>query len=123
MLRFAIAIAIVIALVAAGLNAAHAGGLGDDHGEGTDTIFFGVVKDARGAAIAGARVNVTFNKMSFVGLTDAIGGYRISTTTDRDQSEVFCSKDGYKQSGTTRRTPPGVQAGPIEIDCTLQRSP
>lgn len=110
-----------IALAAAGM--AHAGGSGDDHGDGTDSIFFGVVKDTRGATIAGARVNVKFKTMSFVGVTDVIGGYRIATTTDPDQSEISCSKDGYKQSGTVRRTPPGAQSGPIEIDCTLQRAP
>ncbi len=121
MQRFILASVVVVAAV--GWSAAHAGGSGDDHGDGTDSIFFGVVKDTRGATIAGARVNVKFKTMSFVGVTDAIGGYRIATTTDPDQSEVTCSKDGYNQSGTVRRTPPGAQSGPIEIDCTLQRAP
>lgn len=111
----------VIALLASG--AVHAGGLGDDEGNGTNSIFFGVVRDSRGAAIADARVNVKFKSMSFVTVTDVIGGYRIATTTDPDQSEVSCSKDGYKQSGIIRRTPPGAQSGPIEVDCTLQRAP
>jgi hypothetical protein len=112
-----------VALVAGGWSAAFAGGLGDDNGEGKDSIFFGVVKDTRGAAIAGARVNVKFKSLSFVTVTDVIGGYRIATTTDPEQSEVTCSKDGYRPGGTTRRTPPGAQTGPIEIDCTLQRAP
>jgi hypothetical protein len=109
------------ALVSGG--AVHAGGLGDDHGEGDDSIFFGVVKDTRGAVIVGAHVNLTFKSMSFVTTTDAIGGYRISTIIDPDQSTVSCSKDGYRQSGTTRRTPPSGPKAPIEIDCTLQRTP
>jgi hypothetical protein len=104
-------------------NCAEAGGLGDDHGDGTDSIFFGVVKDTRGATITGARVNVTFKKMTFTTVTDAIGGYRIATITDPDQSEVSCSMAGYSQKETIRRTPPGAQAGPVETDCTLQRAP
>jgi hypothetical protein len=102
---------------------AEAGGLGGDHGDGTDSIFFGVFKDTRGATITGARVNVTANKMTFTTMTDAIGGYRIATITDPDQSEVSCSMAGYIQKETIRRTPPGAQAGPVEIDCTLQRVP
>jgi hypothetical protein len=104
-------------------STADAGGIDDDGGAGTDSIFFGVVKDARGAAIADAHVNVTHKNMSFVTTTDVIGGYRISTTTDPDESEVSCRKDGYRQSGTTRRTPPGGPRAPIEIDCILQRVP
>jgi hypothetical protein len=104
-------------------NGTYAGGLGDDHGDGTDSVFFGVVKDTRGATITGARVNVTFKKMTFTTVTDAIGGYRIVTITDPDQSEVSCSMAGYTQKETMRRTPPGAQAGPVEIDCTLQRAP
>jgi hypothetical protein len=101
----------------------HAGGLGDDHGEGNDSIFFGVVKDTRGVAIAGARVNVTFKNMSFITTTDAIGGYRISTGSDPKQSRISCGMDGYRQSGIVRRTPPDGPKAPIEIDCTLQRAP
>lgn len=113
---------IALALAAGCWNAARAGGLGDDAGAGTDTIFFGVVKDQRGATIADAHVNVTFKNMTFLTTTDVIGGYRLSTTTDPDESEVSCSKEGYRQSGTTRRTPPGGPRAPIEIDCTLQRA-
>jgi len=82
-----------------------------------------VVKDTRGVAIAGARVNVTFKNMSFITTTDAIGGYRISTGSDPEQSSVSCSMEGYRQSGIVRRTPPGGSKTPIEIDCTLQRAP
>jgi hypothetical protein len=104
-------------------TAAHAGGLGDDHGDGTDTIFFGVVQDTRGAAIAGARVNLTYKSMSFVATTDAIGGYRIAIPADLEQSEITCRKDGYKQAGTNRRPASGAAKAPIEIDCMLQRMP
>jgi len=110
-----------LAVIAA--SAAFAGGLGDDHGEGTDSIFFGVVKDGRGATISGARVTLKFKNMSFVTTSDAIGGYRLSTITDPNQSEISCSKDGYGHSETIRRSAAGSGNGPVEIDCTLQRAP
>ena len=122
-LRAMAAIAVVIAAATAAQVAAFAGGLGDDHGDGTDSIFFGVVQDTRGAAIAGARVSLTFKNMSFVTSTDAIGGYRMAVPTEPDQSEISCRKDGYQQTGINRRTPAGAEKVPIEIDCTLQRAP
>ncbi|HEY4142704.1 MAG TPA: carboxypeptidase-like regulatory domain-containing protein [Pseudolabrys sp.] len=114
---------VAAAFIFAATTAVHAGGLGDDHGDGTDTIFFGVVQDARGVAIAGARVNLTYKKMSFVATSDAIGGYRIAIPADLEQSEITCRKDGYKQTGTNRRPASGTEKAPIEIDCTLQRLP
>ena len=115
---------IVIAAVNVAATAVEAGGLGDDHGDGTDTIFFGMVQDARGAAIAGARVNVTYKKMSFVTTSDAIGGYRLAVPeVDAGQSEISCRKDGYTQSGTNRRPPASAEKAPIEIDCTLKKTP
>ena len=64
-------------LLAGGWNPANAGGIGDDAGEGTDTIFFGAVKDNRGAAVAGARVNVKFKNMTFVTTTDVTGNIEL----------------------------------------------
>jgi hypothetical protein len=52
-----------------------------------------------------------------------IGNYRLSTTIDPDESEVSCSKEGYRQSGTMRRSAPGGPKAPVEIDCTLQPGP
>ena len=121
--RITIAVVAVLAAANAAQITAFAGGLGDDHGDGTETIFFGVVLDTRGAPIAGAHIGLKFNNMSLVATTDAIGGYRMAVTTDPDQSEISCRKDGYKQTGINRRTPPGTEKGPVEIDCTLQRSP
>jgi hypothetical protein len=114
-------LAAIIAFTGEGL--VQAGGIGDDHGDDNDTIFFGAVKDTRGVAIAGARVNVKFKNMSFVTTTDVIGNYRLSTTIDPDESEVACSKEGYRQSGTMRRSAPGGPKSPVEIDCTLQPGP
>jgi hypothetical protein len=117
MFRFTIIATFVFA------TTAHAGGLGDDHGDGTDTIFFGVVQDTRGTAIAGARVNLMYKNMSFVATTDAIGGYRIAVPAELEQAEIACRKDGYKQTGTNRRPAANAEKAPIEIDCTLQRTP
>jgi hypothetical protein len=111
---------IAVAFAALGANVARSGGLGDDNGEGTDTIFFGTVKDTRGSAIAAARVNVKFKNMSFVTTTDAIGNFRIATTIDPEQSEVSCSKEGYRQSGATRRPPSSGAKSPVEVDCILR---
>jgi hypothetical protein len=118
-----IATAFVVLAAAAVQVTAFAGGLGDDHGDGTDAIFFGVVQDTRGAPIAGAHISVKFNTMSFVATTDAIGGYRIAVPTDPDQSQLSCRKDGYEQTGINRRTPPGAEKAPVEIDCTLKKLP
>ena len=118
------AAAFVLGLASAAQVAALAGGLGDDHGDGTDSIFFGVVQDTRGAAVAGARVNLTYKKMSFVTTADAIGGYRIAVPeVHADQSELSCRKDGYAQAAVNRRTPAGAAKAPVEIDCILKRSP
>jgi hypothetical protein len=102
-------------------DAASGGGQPDEFVEEGGSVFFGFVKDTRGVAIADARVRVTFKNMAFATRTDVLGAYRIGTTTDPELSEVSCSKDGYEQAGTTRKSPPGVKSL-IEIDCTLQRA-
>ena len=109
---------LVAALTLAGAPA-KSGGIIDEHGDDGDTIFFGAVKDTRGVAIEGAHVNVKSKNIEFVTTTDAIGNYRLVTQMDPDQSELSCRKEGYRQSGTMRRSAPGEKS-PIEIDCTLQ---
>ncbi|HEX3438745.1 MAG TPA: carboxypeptidase regulatory-like domain-containing protein [Pseudolabrys sp.] len=121
--RRIIAAAFVVAASVAAQVLAHAGGLGDDHGDGTDAIFFGKVLDARGAAVAGARVNLTFKTMSFVTTTNAIGDYRIAVPIDPEQSEITCRKEGYQQTGTMRRAPASAEKAPIEVDCMLKKTP
>ncbi len=104
------------------LHPAAAGDIADDHGHDDDaTVFFGMVKDTRGSAIAEAIVSINQKNMSFITRTDVLGGYRFVTTMDGDEAQLACRKDGYSQAGTTRRTAPGVKS-PIEIDCTLQRA-
>lgn len=124
MMRRRLAAVLILVSAAATPNGVWAGGLGDDHGDGTDTIFFGVVQDTRGAAISGARVNVTYKKMSFVTTSDAIGGYRIAVPEiDADQSEISCRKDGYAQSAVNRRPPASAEKAPVEVDCILKKAP
>ncbi len=106
------------------VTAAIAGGLGDDHGDGTDTIFFGVVQDTRGVAISNARVNVIYKKMSFVTTSDAIGGYRIAVPEiDAAGADIACRKDGYAPSAINRRPPASADRAPIEVDCILKKDP
>ena len=100
-----------------------AGGSGDEHDHHDGPLFFGYVRDTRGVGIADARVSVIYKNMSFVARTDLLGAFKIATTTDPDQSELSCSKEGYRQATSLRRTPPGTPNAPIEFDCTLQRTP
>jgi len=109
---------LVAVLTLAGVPA-KSGGIVDEHSDDGDTIYFGAVKDTRGVAIEGAHVNVKSGNIEFVTTTDATGNYRLVTQIDADQSELVCSKPGYRQSGTMRRTAPGEKS-PIEIDCTMQ---
>ena len=99
-----------------------AGGSGDEHDSHDGPFFFGYVRDTRGVGIADARVAITYKNMSFVARTDLLGAFRIATTTDPDQSELSCSKEGYRQTTSLRRTPPSTPNAPIEFDCTLQRA-
>jgi hypothetical protein len=100
-----------------------AGGSGDEHDNHDGPLFFGYVRDTRGVGIADARVSVTYKNMSFVARTDLLGAFRIATTTDPDQSDLTCSKEGYRQAAALRRTPPGGNPNtPVEFDCTLQRA-
>jgi hypothetical protein len=124
MLRVARGSIAVIALCAMGgwPCVVGAGGSGDEHDSHDGPFFFGYVRDTRGVGIADARVSITYKNMSFVARTDLLGAFRIATTTDPDQSEVSCSKEGYRQTTSLRRTPPGTANAPIEFDCTLQRA-
>jgi hypothetical protein len=117
-----LACAATLGLIIGLADVAAGGGLADEHGDDGATVFFGYVKDTRGVGIADARVSVTFKNMSFITMTDVIGAYRISTTTDPDLTEVSCSKQGYRQTGAMRRPMSGAAKTPVEIDCTLQRS-
>ncbi len=114
--------AIALGVMCGWPGVAVAGGSGDEHDSHDGPFFFGYVRDTRGVGIADARVAITYKNMSFVARTDLLGAFRIATTTDPDESQVSCAKEGYRQTTSLRRTPPGTANAPIEFDCTLQRA-
>ena len=114
--------AIALCAMSGSPDVVFAGGSGDEHDHNEGPLFFGYVRDTRGVGIADARVSVTYKNMSFVARTDLLGAFKIATTTDPDQSDLSCSKEGYRQTTALRRTPPGNPNVPVEFDCTLQRT-
>jgi len=118
-----VACAIAIAGLAAGWpSTAIAGGatLGDDEIQNLPS-YFGFAKDDKGTALADVRISIKLKGIAVVAHTDALGAYKIPViATDPDVTEIACTKDGYHQSGSIRRTPPGGDAKtPVEIDCAL----
>jgi hypothetical protein len=108
--------------------AAMAGGEMGMHDEDTDEglVFFGFVKDARGAPIGGAKVTATMKSgNTFIVQTSATGQYRLPTFSKNfNPAEVViaCAKEGYKQTRTIRR--PIAKANPpkpVETECRMER--
>jgi len=98
------------------------------HDEAPDEglVFFGFVKDARGAPIANAKVTATMNSgNSFIVQTTATGLYRLPTFSKQINPAdvtIACAKEGYKQTRVTRR--PVVKADPpkpVETECRMER--
>jgi hypothetical protein len=96
----------------------------EDQDEGI--VFFGFVKDARGAPIGGAKVTATMKSgNTFIVQTTANGQYRLPTfNKDMNPADVViaCAKEGYKQTRTIRRPiakskPPK----PVETECRMER--
>jgi hypothetical protein len=100
-----------------------AGGLGGDH-QHDKPSYFGFVKDANGKIIAEARVKADLKgRAAMVTRTNALGMYKIpELTKDIGPNDVTisCSKEGYRQIRTFRRTPQNAKP-PIQVECTLQR--
>jgi hypothetical protein len=96
--------------------------LGDDEIQNLPS-YFGFAKDTHGAFLGEVKVTVKLKNISVVAHTDVLGAYKILViSTEPDGVDLSCSKDGYRQTGTFRRTPPGVDARtPVEIECTLER--
>jgi hypothetical protein len=99
-----------------------AGGLGDHQHD--KASYFGFVKDANGKIIADARVKADLKgRAAMVTRTNALGMYKIpELTKDIGPNDVIisCSKEGYRQIRTFRRTPQNAKP-PIQVECTLQR--
>jgi len=89
-------------------------------------VFFGFVKDARGAPIAAAKVTATMKSgNTFIVQTTATGLYRLPTfSKDINPADVViaCAKEGYKQTRVIRR--PVAKANPpkpVETECRMER--
>ena len=116
--------ALVIGLLS---SAAMAGG--DDYDPANDKdkegpVYFGFIRDANGAAVAGANVTLVSTNGQTVSLaSNALGLYRthINADTKADTVTVSCAKDGYKQTKVQRR-PSVAVAAMVETNCFLQRS-
>jgi hypothetical protein len=102
---------------------------GDDYDPANDKdregpVYFGFVRDANGAAVAGAAVTLTATNGKTATLnSNAVGLYRthLNAETDPNTVTVSCAKDGYKQTKTQRR-PSVAVAALVETTCILQRS-
>jgi hypothetical protein len=90
---------------------------GPDEHQDEGLVFFGYVKDARGAPIASGN--------TFIVQTTATGLYRLPTfSTNINPAEVViaCAKEGYKQTRVIRR--PIAKANPpkpVETECRMER--
>ena len=102
-------------------------GGGDEHPD-EGLVFFGFVKDGRGAPIASAKVTATMKGGdTFIVQTTAAGLYRLPTfKKEINPADVVitCAKEGYKQTRVIRRQatkadPPGK---PVETECRMERS-
>jgi hypothetical protein len=96
--------------------------LGEDDQQNLPS-YFGFAKDTRGTFLNGVKVTLKLPHVSFVVVTDVLGAYKIPVShTEPGDVDLSCDKDGYKQIGVLRRTPPGVdEKTSVEIDCTLER--
>jgi hypothetical protein len=103
---------------------ANAGGttLGEDEQQDLPS-YFGFARDPRGTFLFGVQVTLKLPHVSLATRTDPLGAYKIPVThTEPGDVDLSCKKDGYRQVGLVRRTPPGVdEKTPVEIDCTLER--
>jgi len=116
------------AALAIASTAAIAGGEMGLHDEDPDEglVFFGFVKDGRGAPIPGAKVTATMKSgNTFIVQTTTTGLYRLPTFNKNiNPAEVViaCAKEGYKQTRTIRR--PIAKANPpkpVETECRMER--
>lgn len=116
-----------VAFALASVVPAFAGG--DDYDAANDTegkgpVYYGFVRDNRGAPVADARVvlqpksgDPTVIKSNLLGL------YRSHVSKDvrPDDISVSCDKSGYTLTKVARRNPQGSSEMNIETNCTLQR--
>ena len=124
----AFAVAVVLGLTFVTSSPAWSGGSSDEpdvhHDEGPS--YFGFVKDTSGKIIPDAKVTAEIKgRGSVVTRSDKLGTYKLpgfGKEVPPSNVTISCSKDGYKQTRTFRRTQPGkTPITAVEIECTMQR--
>ena len=109
--------------------AAWAGGSDDqpDVHEDNGPTYFGFVKDTSGRAIGDAKVTADIKgRGTVITRTTAAGSYKLpgfGKEITPDKVVISCSKDGYQQTRSLRRTPVSKQPViAVETECTMQRA-
>jgi hypothetical protein len=123
-MRRAVCFALVVTSAMALPHPAGAGGTGaDELNDDEGPVYFGFVRDTSGTGVAYAKVALSSNNLSMVTQTDVLGAFKLALVgADPAATELTCSKDGYQQDGTLRRSPPSDDPKtPVEIDCTLKK--
>ena len=118
----------IIALALGALSTTALAG-GDEYDPANDKeregpVYFGFVRAANGAAVAGAAVTLTATNGKTTTLnSNAVGLYRthLDADTNANTVTVSCAKDGYRQTRVQRR-PSVAVAAMVETNCFLQRS-
>ena len=107
---------------------AYAGG--DDYDAANDTeghgpVYYGFVRDNRGAPVADARVVLQpkAGGEPTVIKSNVLGLYRshVNKNVRPDDVAVSCDKSGYSLQRVARRNPQGSSEMNIETNCTMQR--
>lgn len=98
----------------------------DDHSHDDGPRFFGFVKDSSGKIVPDAKVTAEVKGLgSVITRSDKLGTYKMpgfGKHISPNNITISCSKDGYKQTRTLRRTPPGkTPVTAIETECIMQR--
>lgn len=102
---------------------------GDDYDAANDTegkgpVYYGFVRDNRGAPVANARVVLRPKTGEPTVITsNVLGLYRshVSKEVRPDDITVSCDKTGYSLQKVARRNPQGSSEMNIETNCTMQR--
>ena len=103
------------------------GDAGDhDHSDDDGPRFFGFVKETSGRIVPDAKVTAEIKGLgSVVTRSDKLGTYKLpgfGKHISPNNITISCSKDGYKQTRSLRRTAPGKDpVTAIETECTMQR--
>ena len=97
----------------------------DDH-QDNGPSYFGFVKDTNGKIVPDAKVTAEIKgRGAVVTRSDKLGTYKLpgfGKETSPANVTISCSKEGFKQTRTFRRTQIGkTPVTAIETECTMQR--